>query len=258
MIKIVATIGPKSKSPKTILKMVKAGMNIARLNFSHGTHKGHAEFIKNIKTVGKKNKIKVPILQDLSGPRIQTGKSHNFKSGIKTFTQKDKQDLLFGIENGINLVALSDVKTKDDILRIKEFLKEQNCVIPVIAKIETKEALRNIKSIIKVSDMIMVARGDLATSIPMEKVPFAQKTIVELSNNAGKPVIVATEMLKSMVTEPHPTRAEVTDVANAILDGADMIMLSEETTIGKHPVQTVETMRKIAKEAEMYPVTYDI
>ncbi|MFQ5661722.1 MAG: pyruvate kinase [Candidatus Paceibacteria bacterium] len=254
MIKIVTTIGPASGDPKTISEMIKAGADIARLNFSHGDHKSHAKFIKNIRTANKK----IPILQDLSGPRVQTGKTHSFKKGSKTFTQKDKKDLLFGLEQKIDLVALSDVKDKGDILRIREFLKKHKSKMPIIAKIETKEALRNIKSIIKVSDMIMVARGDLAASIPMEKVPFAQKTIVELSNDAGKPVIVATEMLKSMVTEAAPTRAEITDVANAILDGADMIMLSEETTIGKDPVNVVKTMHKIAKEAQMYPVTYDI
>lgn len=254
MIKIITTIGPSSGSTKTISKMIKAGANIARLNFSHGNHKSHLEFIKNIRSADKN----MPILQDLSGPRIQTGKTHSFKKGSKTFTQKDKKDLLFGLEQKIDLVALSDVKDKNDILHLREFLKEHKSNIPIIAKIETKEALRNIKSIIKVSDMIMVARGDLATSIPMEKVPFAQKIIVELSNDAEKPVIVATEMLKSMVTELNPTRAETTDVANAILDGADMIMLSEETTIGKDPVNVVKTMRKIAKEAQMYPINYDI
>lgn len=254
MIKIITTIGPSSSSAKTISKMIKAGANIARLNFSHGTHKSHAKLIANIRAVNKN----MPILQDLSGPRVQTGKTHSFKKVSKTFTKKDKKDLLFGLEQKINLVALSDVKDKNDILRLREFLKKEKSDIPIIAKIETKEALRNIKSIIQVSDIIMVARGDLANSISMEKVPFAQKTIVELSNDAGKPVIVATEMLKSMVTEKSPTRAEVTDVANAILDGADMIMLSEETTIGKDPVNVVKTMRKIAKEAQMHPVNYDI
>lgn len=258
MIKIVTTIGPASNDPKTISKMIEAGANIARLNFSHGTYKTHAEFIKNIRAGSKLAKTDMLILQDLSGPRIQTGETHSFKKGIKTFTSKDKKDLLFGIKQKIDIIALSDVKDKDDILRLKKFLKDNKSAIPIVAKIETKKALRNIKSIIKVSDMIMVARGDLADSIPMEKVPFAQKTIVKLSNCAGKPVIVATEMLKSMVSEPRPTRAEITDVANAILDGANMIMLSEETAIGKYPVETISTMRKIAKEAEMYPVTYSI
>jgi pyruvate kinase len=258
MIKIIATIGPSSRNVKTLAQMMRDGMDIARLNFSHGSHKSHAELIKNIRAAGKSAGKKVPILQDLSGPRIQNGETHSFRHGVKTFTPKDRKDLLFGIRKKIDLVALSDVKEKNDVMRLRQFLKDHNYTAPIIAKIETKGALRNIKSIIKVSDMIMVARGDLATSIPMEKVPFAQKTIIELSNTAGKPAIVATEMLKSMVTESHPTRAEISDVANAILDGTDMIMLSEETTVGKHPLKAVETMRKIANEAQMYPVNYDI
>lgn len=258
MIKILSTIGPSSKSVETLTAMIEAGMNIARLNFSHGTHESHGEVIKNVREAVKQTGEDIKIMLDLHGPMVHHENGRSFEKEVSSFTDKDKEDVLFGIEQKVDYIALSGTKDTKDVLAIKEFLKEHNSAIPVVAKIETKEALRNIKSILEVSDMIMVARGDLATDIPLEKVPFAQKTIVELSNRAHKPVIVATEMLKSMVNEPHPTRAEITDVANAILDGANIIMLSEETAIGKYPVETITTMRKIAKEAQMYPVTYDI
>jgi len=265
MIKIIATIGPASSNIKTLQKMIKAGMNIARLNFSHGTHEAHANLIKNIREASKLSRVNIPIMQDLSGPRIQgktnakTGStSHNFKKGVKTFTPKDRADLLFGIKQKINYVVLSYVKDKNDVLRLKEFLQDNNFDVPLVAKIETKQAMENIKSIIKIADLIMIGRGDLATAIPIEKITFAQKMIIQLSNKAKKPVITATEMLKSMVQSKTPTRAEITDIANAILDGTDIIMLSEETAMGKYPVDAISVMRKIAKEAEMHPVRYDI
>ncbi|MEK9147617.1 MAG: pyruvate kinase [Patescibacteria group bacterium] len=265
MIKIIATIGPASKDVKTLKEMIKAGMNIARLNFSHGTYEAHANLIKNIREAEKQSGARLPIMQDLSGPRIQgrtdakTGSTaHSFKKGIKTFTPKDRTDLLFGIKQKVDYIVLSYIKDKNDILRLKEFLDDNNYKIPIVAKIETKQAIKNIKSIIKIADLIMIGRGDLATAIPMEKIPFAQKMIIELSNKAKKPVITATEMLKSMVASKTPTRAEITDIANAILDGTNMIMLSEETAMGKYPIETITIMRKIAKEAEMYAVHYDI
>lgn len=258
MIKILATIGPSSKEVGTLKDMVQAGMNIARLNFSHGTHESHGEVIKNVRQAAKELEVDIEIMLDLHGPMVHHKDGRSFEKEVSSFTEKDKEDVLFGIKHNVNYIALSGTKSVKDVNTLREFLKEQNSNIPIVAKIETKEGLRNFKSILAVSDMIMVARGDLATDIPLEKVPFAQKTMVELSNRAHKPVIVATEMLKSMVNESHPTRAEITDVANAILDGANIIMLSEETTIGKYPVETVATMRKIAEEAQMYPVTYDI
>jgi len=265
MISIIATIGPASSNIKTLQEMIKAGMNIARLNFSHGAREAHANLIKNIRKASKLSRTNIPIIQDLSGPRIQgktnakTGSTaHSFKKGAKTFTPKDRADLLFGIKQKLDYVALSDIKDKNDILRIKEFLLNNNCNMPVIAKIETKQAIKNIKSIIKVADWIMIGRGDLATAISIEKIPFAQKMIIKLSNKAKKPVITATEMLKSMTENKTPTRAEITDIANAILDGTNMIMLSEETAMGKYPVQAITVMRKIAEEAKIYPVRYDI
>lgn len=258
MIKILSTIGPSSKDVNTLTKMIKAGMNIARLNFSHGTHESHDESIKNIHKAIKITNTDIKIMLDLHGPMIYHKNGRSFQKEVSSFTEKDKGDTLFGIEQKVDYIALSGTKDTKDVWAIKNFLKEHNSKIPIVAKIETKEALRNIKSILEISDMIMVARGDLATDIPLEKVPFAQKTIVELSNRARKPVIVATEMLKSMVSELHPTRAEITDVANAILDGANIIMLSEETAVGKYPVETISIMRKIAKEAENYPINYNI
>src|SRR3989338_9599226 len=158
MISIIATIGPASSNIKTLQEMIKAGMNIARLNFSHGTHEAHVNLIKNIRKASKLSQANIPIIQDLSGPRIQgktnakTGSTaHSFKKGAKTFTPKDRADLLFGIKQKLDYVALSDIKDKNDILRIKEFLLDNNCNMPVIAKIETKQAIKNIKSIIKVA-----------------------------------------------------------------------------------------------------------
>lgn len=265
MIKIIATIGPASNNVKTLKNMIKEGMNIARLNFSHGTHEEHAELIKNIRLAIKETGVKIEIMQDLSGPRIQqkidpkTGNApHSFKKGVKTFTPKDRTDLLFGIKQKIDLVVLSNIKDKNDILRLREFLNDNNYKIPIVAKIENKEAVKNIKSITKFTDLIMIGRGDLIESIPMEELPFAQKMIIKVSNEFKKPVITATEMLKSMVENKTPTRAEITDIANAILDGTNMIMLSEETAIGKYPVETIKIMKKIASKAEMYKINYDI
>ena len=258
MIKILSTIGPSSKEVETLKDMIQAGMNIARLNFSHGTHKSHSEVVKNVREAAKQTGENIEIMLDLHGPMIHHENGRSFEKEVSSFTDKDKEDVLFGIEQKVDYIALSGTKNVKDMEDIKNFLKEHGSSIPVVGKIETKEGLRNFKSILEIADMIMVARGDLATDIPLEKVPFAQKTIVELSNKAHKPVIVATEMLKSMVNESHPTRAEITDVANAILDGANIIMLSEETAIGKYPVETISTMNKIAKEAQMYPITYDI
>jgi pyruvate kinase len=336
--KIVCTIGPASESPQVIEALITAGMNVARLNFSHGTHEDHLRKIVTIRHIAERLKQPIAILQDLAGPKIRVGEmikggaelrrgekylltnreimgdekgasvtypslpnevkqgdrillsdgtielqvlksdgqdiqcdvvvggvltSHkgiNLPTGTilaKAFTEKDHEDLLFGIQNGIDLIGLSYVKGAGDIEAVKRFLKKESADIPVIAKIERKEALENIDEIIFVSDGIMVARGDLGVETPIEKIPNVQKMLIRKANALGKPVITATQMLRSMVDHNLPTRAEVTDVVNAIYDGTDAVMLSEETASGRFPVEAVQMMAKIAQSGEeQFPFDY--
>jgi pyruvate kinase len=336
--KIVCTIGPASDSPQIIEALITAGMNVARLNLSHGTHDEHLEKIKTIRDIAEKLKQPVAILQDLAGPKIRVGKmkgggvelkrgeeflltnreimgdekeasvsylslprevkpedkillsdgtielrvlktdgqdiqcgvvvggvltSHN---GInlptrtilaKAFTEKDHEDLLFGIRNGVDLIGLSYVKEASDIEDVKSVLQKKSADIPVIAKIERKEALEKIDEILLVSDGIMIARGDLGVETPIEKIPNVQKMLIRKANALGKPVITATQMLRSMVDHTQPTRAEVTDVVNAIYDGTDAVMLSEETAVGRFPVEALQMMAKIAQSGEeQFPFDY--
>jgi len=329
--KIVCTIGPASESPQTLEALMQAGMNVARLNFSHGTQEEHLRKIENIRQIAGRMKQPVAILQDLSGPKIRIGKvkeggvelrrgedfsltnqeimgdekgvSVNYAplpdevkpgdtillsdgtielqvlksdgqkircrvmvGGVLTsqkgvnfpsrsilasaFTEKDRQDLLFGIQHGVDLIGLSYVKEAADIKGVKRFLEKESADIPVIAKMERKEALEHVDEILLASDGIMVARGDLGVETPLEKIPNVQKMLIRKANALGKPVITATQMLRSMVDHTQPTRAEVTDVVNAIYDGTDAIMLSEETAIGQFPVESVQMMAKIAQSAE--------
>jgi pyruvate kinase len=329
--KIVCTIGPSSESPQTLEALIQAGMNVARLNFSHGTQEEHLRKIENIRQIAGRMKQPVAILQDLSGPKIRVGKvkeggaelrrGENFfltnqeimgdqrgvsvnyaplprevkpgdtillsdgtielqvlKSdgqkiqcrvmvgGVLTsqkgvnfptrsilasaFTEKDHQDLLFGIQHGVDLIGLSYVKEAADIKEVKRFLEKESADIPIIAKIERKEALEHIDEILLASDGIMVARGDLGMETPLEKIPNVQKMLIRKANALGKPVITATQMLRSMVDHTQPTRAEVTDVVNAIYDGTDAIMLSEETASGQFPIEALQMMAKIALAAE--------
>lgn len=329
--KIVCTIGPSSESPEILERIIRAGMDVARLNFSHGSYEEHLRKINTIREISNRLGKPIAILQDLSGPKIRVGKvkegglelrrgetltlttreeevgermvSINYPSlpqevrpgdkilladgtielevlqidgkeikcgvqvggvltshkgvnvptrtlRIETFTDKDRKDLLFGIKHGVDLVSLSYVKDPLDIERVKDFLKRESVEIPVIAKIERKEALENLEGILTVSDGVMVARGDLGVETPLERVPNVQKRIIKKAIDFGKPVITATQMLKSMVDHIQPTRAEVTDVVNAIYDGTDAVMLSEETATGRFPVETVEMMSKIARAAE--------
>jgi len=311
--------------------LIRAGMNVARLNFSHGTPAEHGEVIADIRRIAAQLDRPVAILQDLAGPKIRIGEiaagSIMLESGtvftltnrpvrgderevsmtypdlprdvqpgdtlllsdgalelevletteqdikcrvivggplsprkginlptrsIKapSLTEKDRGDLAFGIQQGVDYVALSFVRTAADVLEAKQLMKERGSAIPMVAKIEKHEALKHIDDIVQVVDGIMVARGDLGVETPLEKVPLVQKMLIERSNRAGKPVITATQMLRSMVDNPRPTRAEVTDVANAILDGSDAVMLSEETAVGKYPVEAVKMMIRIAEDAE--------
>ena len=330
--KIVCTIGPASNSYEKIEKLIQEGMDVARLNFSHGSHEEHYQVIENIRQASLKTNNSVAILQDLGGPKIRIGKiekepillkegssfiltnrkvpgdeqevsitfpslpqkvkkgdrifladgtlelkvkeltptdiicqivkggklsSHkginipNISMDIPSLTAKDYQDVFFGIKNNVDFIGLSFTRNAEDVLRVRKILKENGAEdISLIAKIEKKEAVDNLKEIIEVSDGIMVARGDLGVEIPLENMPLVQKDIIKRCNFVGKPVITATQMLMSMVSSPRPTRAEVTDVANAILDGTDAIMLSEETAIGNYPVEAVETMNRIALRVE--------
>lgn len=329
--KIVCTIGPSSQSSRILEAMIRGGMDVARLNFSHGTYEEHLEKIKRIRKISDELGKTVTILQDLSGPKIRIGMvkeggielkrgetfyltnrermgdeegvSVNYPSlpeevkvgdrillsdgtielkvietngrdikciinvgGILTsykginvptgtilapaFTEKDHEDLIFGIRNGVDMVSLSYVKGASDIQSVKDFLSREMVKLPIIAKIERKEALDNIDEIISISDGIMVARGDLGVETPLEKIPNVQKMLIRKANLLGKPVITATQMLRSMVDHTQPTRAEVTDVVNAIYDGTDAVMLSEETASGQFPVEAIEMMDKIAISAE--------
>ncbi|MFC2036147.1 pyruvate kinase [Chloroflexota bacterium] len=329
--KLVCTIGPASNSKRIIDKLVRVGMNTARLNLSHGSLQEHTETIRSIRDVTNTLGTPVAILLDLPGPKLRTGKleknrvhlnegdhfsftSENIlgnqqivsvdspeffknisvgkniflndgalqlevistssmiikckiiiggllteKRGINvpgtTFSEspvskEDIKSLAFGLEYSVDFIAVSLIRSADDILKIRQLLKELGGNIPLIAKVEKQEAVDCIDMIISEADGIMVARGDLGVEIQLEKVPIVQKEIIRKCNRVGKPVIVATQMLESMVGATRPTRAEVSDVANAIFDGTDAVMLSGETAIGRHPVQTARVMVKIAVESE--------
>ncbi len=329
--KIVCTIGPATDSPEMIEKLIKAGMNVARLNFSHGTYEEHLAKIRAIRAISEKLGKTVGILQDLSGPKIRIGKlaaghvtlpiGHEFtfttenvegngervtlpfpnlprqvRRGQMVYvddaklefrvlattdteivtkvviggdlgsnkgftvpgadydvpgvTEKDKADLRFGLEHGVDWVASSFVRSADDIVPLRRVMREVGSRVPVIAKIERPEAVKNILSIIEAYDGIMVARGDLGIELPIDEVPVIQKNIIRHCNRIGKPVITATQMLDSMISNPRPTRAEVTDVANAIIDGTDATMLSGETAAGQFPIEAVKMMDAVARRIE--------
>jgi pyruvate kinase len=333
--KIVATIGPASNSPEILQKLAAAGMNVARLNFSHGNYEMHSEAIRNIRSVSRTLNRPVGILLDLQGPKIRVGKLENgnpvrlkrsalfaitskpmagtaqmvsttyqnlpsdvqpgdtillddglirlqvesktrhtvnckvltggilkenkginlpgVKVSAPSLTEKDIRDVNFGIKNGVDYFALSFVRTAEDLIAIKSVMKKQGVSIPVIAKIEKPEAVENLEAILDVTDGIMVARGDLGVEMQPELVPIIQKKIIAATLRKNKPVITATQMLESMTVNPIPTRAEASDVANAIFDGTDAVMLSGETASGKYPVKAVQMMVKIAQEAESSP-----
>jgi len=330
--KIVCTIGPASESLETLKKLMTAGMNVARLNFSHGDYEEHGKRIKNIKQASEELGMTVAILLDTKGPEIRTGMlksepieliqdehiiltteevlgdkdriSISYKNlphgvhigstiliddgliglrvvgvqgteidcvivnggqikskkgvnvpGVKItlpgITEKDALDILFGIEQGVDFIAASFVRKASDVFEIRQLLDRHNAShIQIISKIENQEGVDNLNEILEVSDGLMVARGDLGVEIPAEEVPLVQKRMIRKCNFVGKAVITATQMLDSMQRNPRPTRAEASDVANAILDGTDAIMLSGETAAGKYPVESVLTMSRIAERAE--------
>ena len=255
----MATIGPATKEREVIKEIITHGVDAVRLNFSWGTYEDHASYIKNVRDDAAEAGRKIPIIQDLSGPRVQEEHGHEFRAGaIEVITEKDLADLKFGILQNVDYVAMSFVGEANDILKLREHMKELGKVIPIIAKIERKVALENIDDIIKVSNAIMVARGDLGNEIPLEQIPFVEKEIIEKCKAVGKPVIVATQMLLSMTENSLPTRAEVTDVAYAIISGADAVMLSEESASGKHPLEAVEMMERGILEAEKHMKDFKI
>ncbi|HRU74378.1 MAG TPA: pyruvate kinase [Caldisericia bacterium] len=325
--KIVATLGPSTDNKNKIKKLIKEGVDIFRLNLSHGDHSYHRNLINLIREIDRT----IPILIDLCGPKLRIGKFENNKIFLKkgdnftlttkkiignndivsisykdidkkinkndlillddgriklkvvdikdkliitkvivggelsdnkgvniigknlsipSLTDKDKDDIDFGIKERVDFIALSFVKTKDDIVELKDILKRKNYQIPVVAKIEKKEAIRNLKQIIDISDGIMVARGDLGVEMPLEEVSILQKKIIKECLLKGKFSILATQILESMVEKSSPTRAEVSDITNAIFDGADSLMLSSETATGKHPEIVIRTMKKISERVE--------
>jgi len=253
MAQIVATIGPASADMNLLKDMINHGLSIARLNFSWGTYDEHAIYIKNIRESAQILGVQIPIIQDLSGPRIQHTDGHGFNNeSIEVITPKDLADLAFGISQNVEYVALSYVGDANDIIKLKNEIQKLGGNAKVIAKIERSVALNNLDEIIKASDGIMIARGDLGNEIPLEKLPFIEKEIIEKCKNAGIPVITATQMLLSMTENETPTRAEVVDVAFAIVSGSDAVMLSEETARGKYPLLAVDMMKRTINETLLH------
>ena len=330
--KIVATLGPATHTPEILRQMLLAGMNVARLNFSHGSYEDHGHMVKLLRSLSAELDLPLTILQDLQGPKIRVGKlpeagiqliegtsitlvpiaewqqdpntigidypyvaeeategtpvllddgllelSVSAVEGTKvhckvleggvlksnkgvnfptlnlrlpSMTEKDKKDLEFGIAQGVDIISLSFVRKADDIKALKAFLAERNAEIPVLAKIEKPQAVEELAEIVDESNAIMVARGDLGVEMRPEKVPLIQKKIIRLCNQTGTPVITATQMLDSMIRNPRPTRAEASDVANAIIDGTDAVMLSGESAVGHYPVQAVQMLAKIASDIQ--------
>jgi pyruvate kinase len=239
-VKIVCTLGPASNSPEIIEKLLVAGIDVARLNLNYGTLEEHSQFIDTVRSRSQSLKLNTGILLDLPGSKRNKGDTRALFG----------EHLEFAVSHRVDFIALSFISSAKQVQEVRELLRGMNSDIPLIVKIERAKSLEESTSIIGVCEGIMVARGDLASEISIERVPFAQKHLIKEANQAGKPVITATQMLLSMVNSATPTRAEATDVANAVLDGSDALMLSEETTIGAYPVEAVETMVKIIMEAE--------
>jgi pyruvate kinase len=248
---IVATLGPTSSGIDTIRELVQAGVDVFRLNFSWGSFAEHKQRITDIRNVEKELNRSLIILQDLPGPRIQENSSHTYdKAAVSAVTDHDRECIAFGIEHGVDVIAISFVGSVNDIDDCRACIKEHGGTVMVVAKIERRVALESIEAIAGAADGLMVARGDLADEIGIERVPIAQLDIVQCANTCKKPVIVATQMMLSMVESSSPTRAEATDVEMAVIEGADAVMLSEETARGMHPVEVVRMMEKMLVVAE--------
>ena len=250
---IVATIGPASEKPGVLKSMIEHQLGVVRMNFSWGDSPDRIRQINLVRQLEKECKCRIPIIIDLPGPRVQKKELHTYDhKAISSVTEHDEEFIGFAVEHGVEYVAVSFVGSEKDIEKCRDIINRLSGKQKIIAKIERAIALESLDAIISVADAIMVARGDLGNEVPLEKIPFVQERIIRAAKAAGKPVITATQMLLSMVHEPTPTRAEVTDVANAILEGSDAVMLSEETAIGKYPVETVAMMEKIVLEAEKH------
>lgn len=250
---IVATIGPASENEDILSAMIEAGVDVIRFNLSWADLADHLRHMDSILKVSRKLGRKIPILLDLPGPRVQTGTTHTYnKDEDRSITEKDEQYIKFGVENVVDYFALSFVNSAEDVINCRDIIKKYGGEQKIIAKIERKEAVEKIEEILSVSDGVMVARGDLGEEVPLEEIPFIQESIIKKAKMLNKPVIVATQMLISMVQNPEPSRAEVTDVASAIMQGADAVMLSDETTIGKYPIDAVKMMERIILESEKH------
>lgn len=249
---IIVTIGPASWGEDILTTLLKDGMDVARFNFSWGEDEEFTTPIQRLRTLAKVQGRTIPIMQDLPGPRVQEGSTHTYDMGAPVITERDIKGLRFGATLGLELAAISFVAQARDIEQCREIVAAAGGRQRLIAKIERKVALENLDAIIEVSDGIMVARGDLGAEVALEEIPFVQADIVRRCKAANKPVIVATQMMLSMVDSPVPTRAEVSDVASAILSGADGVMLSEESANGKYPTQAVAMMERIASNAEKH------
>jgi pyruvate kinase len=249
----VATIGPASESEEILRGMIEAQMDVARLNFSWGTVGERTVQIERLRRLAREAGKRIPIIQDLPGPRVNHAEGHGYDpEALKALTDADKDFIRFGAERGLEYIAVSFVGNADDIRDAREAIRAVSGTQRIIAKIERKVALDNLDEIIEEADAVMIARGDLGDDIPLEEVPFVQADITKRCNKAGKPVITATEMFVSMVESLRPSRAEVTDVENAVLIGSDAVMLSEETARGAHPVEAVALMERVVIEAERH------
>jgi len=250
---IIATIGPSSANSEKLYEMILSGMDLARLNFGWGNIEEHQKHINMLHEAEEKAAKKIPIIVDLPGPRIQKKSGHTYnKDETVLLTAEDEKYIEFGIKNSIKYFALSYVGNKNDVLSCRNLIERLGGQQPIIAKIERQKALENLDEIVEASDAIMIARGDLGEEVAIETIPFIQEEIIQKAKGAGKPVITATQMMLSMTEHPIPTRAEVTDVSHAILQGSDAVMLSDETASGKYPTESVAIMKRIVTESEKH------
>lgn len=250
-VQIVGTIGPSCASPAIMEQMLQHGLDVVRLNFSWGTYDEHRGYISAVRTLESKLGKKIPIFIDLPGPRIQHEVGHSYdKEMIQAITEEDKKHIAFGVAEGVDYFGVSFVGGAADITIAREAIAAAGGAQRIIAKIERQVAVDRHEEIIAASDAIMIARGDLGEEIPLEKIPFIEMELLAACNKAQKPVITATQMMLSMTKHPYPTRAEVTDVAFAVIHGTDAIMLSDETAMGSYPVEAITMMERIALEAE--------
>ncbi len=250
---IIATLGPTSEKRDVLKAMIDHQLDVIRLNFSWGNLSERVEQINLIRDLGKDCGRHIPIIIDLPGPRVQGKDGHTYdREAVTSLTENDKEFIRFAVKHNVEYVAVSFVAGPEDIENCRKIITNASGNQKIIAKIERAVAIESLEQIIASVDAIMVARGDLGNEVPLEQIPFVQDRIIQKTKRAGKPVIVATQMLLSMVENTTPTRAEVTDVANAILQGSDAVMLSEETAKGKYPVEAVTMMEKIVAEAERH------